>query len=522
MLNIREDTFMRRLLSKSTNRKFSLMELLEFNNYDLNLQKALDLLQVSEQTLRKDIEEISEKYSQVSLSIVDQTIHCVVDFSFDLNYFFEEIMDGVLAFQLIEALFFNENTSIHHMADLLHASESTVYRNIKQLNNILKEKFNIKLSTTPLATVGDEHDIRRFYNQYFSERYNDFRWIFQEKNKEKEKALDQFLLSVLKGANYSKDYGFYTDFKTVVTTNLYRFSQGFQLTAKEDQTYERINLIYQILPEKVVRNFEKAFNVQTRPEDLYQIFGDFIHPSVLYSTEEVAQQLKQGKENSEWKYAGSVYALNELIDQLCDIHQIQIDNKEETILNTHNSLFLYQTENDTSFILVNRKQRLISFFANQFPDFMNHAIPRLKTYAEEFSRLSINRAAYLYHVVYNFVVNWVDLEEQLERKNDPIKILVISNLDFNHALVIKSMLNLHYLHTIQVEVFKDSHIDWQELDKQGYDLIITTFPKNKLDSTPLFSVSEFPNQSTFHRLQRLISYIRQKKMPDFDSSLMKN
>lgn len=115
---------------------------------------------------------------------------------FKPNYTIDAIGHYMLSnstrFTVLEYVFFNNNLNLDELAEALHFSTATLYRIIQRINKGIKSQYNLKFVTNPCSLVGSEEEIRSFYIQYFSERYQYHEWPFDDIDRER--LLDMFKL----------------------------------------------------------------------------------------------------------------------------------------------------------------------------------------------------------------------------------------------------------------------------------------------------------------------------------------
>lgn len=426
----------------------------------------------------------------------------------DINYFYRKILENDFGFNLLEKTFFEKNLTITHLANENHTSESTIYRTINHLNQVLKSRYSIELSTNPLVMLGNEIDIRRFYSQYFISRYDHFSWIYDD---EIEKVFDTFLLSILKVVDYPIDYGFYKSIKTSVSVNLFRYKKGHVYRESMSTKKEPIIDIFNRVPKEVVNRFEETFLVGTRLSDLKQIFGAWIHPAVLYHPDQVDHLLQDTNHNQDLEERKVLSHLNALVDNLAERYQIKIQNKSKLLLHLNNAYYLRNTETYVAYLFADRKKQFLDSFTNQFTDFAQDAVQLMSDFVRDYCGQVTHESEYVHHLVYNLIINWANLVSQLEKLKPPVNLLIISDLDINHARSIQELIRHHFSTMVNTTLYKDINLDWKAIERADYDLVITTFPAKSLTNLPLLNISDYPDISVLNQLHMLISDIRNKK-----------
>lgn len=80
----------------------------------------------------------------------------------------KELLDLEPLFVIITAVFSNELLTVGEWSDRLHKSESTIVRNLKKLEKIVKE-YQFEIEYSPVSFKGDEQNIRKFFLSFFYE-----------------------------------------------------------------------------------------------------------------------------------------------------------------------------------------------------------------------------------------------------------------------------------------------------------------------------------------------------------------
>ncbi|WP_158607396.1 helix-turn-helix domain-containing protein [Aerococcus agrisoli] len=145
---------MRHMLSHADLRKLEMIEYLSSHRGLQNIQDLAEKLNVSERTLKEDIEGILE-YDKI-FDLKYYTNHIALRFQNNqsIQTVYKYVLSNSDAFRLIEALLYHGSMSMEEMVDHLFLSRSTIYRILPNIKKALETQFNISISNTPLSFVG--------------------------------------------------------------------------------------------------------------------------------------------------------------------------------------------------------------------------------------------------------------------------------------------------------------------------------------------------------------------------------
>ena len=170
--------------SNTTNRQIQLFELLSQSSKLSSKQDLLDQLQITERTLKKDIESLNHLISFVQLSEVEDSIQLKFKNDGSILDVYRFFIGKSLSLSLIKKIFLRENYKTSELAQELLTSETTIYRLIRNLNTIFKEKkLDITILTNPFMITGNERQIRYFISTLYLSQLkinndNSSRWVF--------------------------------------------------------------------------------------------------------------------------------------------------------------------------------------------------------------------------------------------------------------------------------------------------------------------------------------------------------
>lgn len=144
-----------------------IIELLSLNEHGLSRKVICDRLNVSNTALRVALEQLDDEFNSGDESFMIIKKNNIQFVGRGKINFYETVYRYVkesINYQILMAFYHDENSSIENLSFSLNVSESSIFRRIKQLNNLLSE-FQIKIAHGEL--VGSELQIRFFYYSLF-------------------------------------------------------------------------------------------------------------------------------------------------------------------------------------------------------------------------------------------------------------------------------------------------------------------------------------------------------------------
>jgi len=214
---------MRNLLSTKDQRQLRLMETLIQNRNWIRLHALAEKLGCTERILKNDLNELRTAFPNIDIQSSVNGIMIDLDVNTSLEDVYQYFLAHSQSFQLLEYMFFNEGLPIYRTVENLHSSNANLYRLGRNITKTLSSQFQIELSFTPTAILGNETDIRYFFAQYFSERYYFLDWPFPDLPEE---DLTEFADFFYKITNYPMRFSIYRMYKLMLAISIHRIKNG--------------------------------------------------------------------------------------------------------------------------------------------------------------------------------------------------------------------------------------------------------------------------------------------------------
>lgn len=493
---------MRRILSNSESRILSLIEYLSTQDLPQSIGYLATRLNVSERTLKADLDNL-EKLDYL-FKLTNQANYIQLKFNHNQNIqtVYQYVMEKSDAFRIIEALLYNGSMSMDEMVEHLYVSRSTIYRILPSIQNALEEQFRISISSSPIDFVGDEGDIRFFLSQFIAERYVNSTLSFEHFD---EASLRNFLIEIGKALNTEVNYTTIIVVSHRVYTNYLRTKLGYVqegLLVQEDVVDTL--MAPQSSSYKFLKVFFNKLQLLLTRENFINLFSDFLLEGYYYSVEEMMNSI-----GNQLKTQKSYLKLSKLLTELSNLFHLAFENKDFLIYILHNTMRLYKHEVYSNYILFNRKGTFVERTRKQFPQFTKESYTRLSQYLDDMG--IHDDPNFTNHMYYTLFTHWKNLTIHLNRINNPVRALILSDFDIYHANMLQSHLENSLIHYMEFSVYSSPIIDYSLFASNEFDLIIANFPLPTIPNTETVTVNTFPTDEDVLRIFNLSLFIAQGK-----------
>ena len=457
---------MRNLLSTKDQRQLRLMEILIQNRNWLRLHALAEKIGCTERILKNDLNELRTAFPNIDIQSSVNGIMIDLDVNTSLEDVYQYFLAHSQSFQLLEYMFFNEGLPIYRTVENLHSSNANLYRLGRNITKTLSSQFQIELSFTPTAILGNETDIRYFFAQYFSERYYFLDWPFPDLPEE---DLTEFADFFYKITNYPMRFSIYRMYKLMIAISIYRVKNGHFIDLPNHFFDEYYPLLMNIPNfEELLVHFSEKLGLEITPDIIAQIFISFIQNNLFLNPQEFFNSLE---ENSEARY--SYQLLSQILESLSKQYKITFTNHDELIWHLHNTAFFERQEIFSTPILFEQKALTIKKFEVYFPDFMGSARQELAQYRQAIGQH--DHPEQLEHLMYTILTHAENLSTQLLENRPPIKVLIISNFDHAISLTFVDMLSYYCNNRFTFDTWDELQTSPEILNQTDYDIIVSNF-----------------------------------------------
>lgn len=502
---IRSDC-MKELLIKPNIRRLDLIQLLNTDKGDLTIKDLAHQLNCTERVIKEDISVLNKKLKErVRIYSVNEIIKIKFNPSIGVDYVAKTMMNESLAFQLLERVFFKENVSLDEVAVSLFVSSSSLYRYVGNINQYLKEQFNLKLQTNPCKLVGDEESIRYFYIQFFIEKYLVGEWPFEDRVSES--AIESILKDAIDRGLTSIDFHKMHRLKIMIAVKLIRIRSGYSI----DTSDVDLSHYEQYIPNAMNWNVEGKLHIEFTPKMIYELFATNLSNSPSFSLQDFLQKVTEDERTNH-----SFSKLYQLLNTIKYEFNIEPQNKDLIIFNLHNAFHRSESEMYSNFILIDSKGTFVNVLEHSFPKFYLRLENLLESYIKHMGAEPTEPL--MNQLIYTVFASWDDLIIELQRQAEQMRVLVISKYDKGHANLLSKFTGIEYLDKLNltVTIMEEDEDLTSDIDKvkEQFDLVIGNFTLPDRDDFNFICVNDMPTLSDIKKVQReLFKYYYNLKGP---------
>lgn len=493
------------LFLKQDKKMMRLMTLLY--RHDGEWCKYLDLarhLDVSLKTVKSYLENSESIFSKHALF---EYSSAMVRVSFNANFGLLTMQRTFLYHSLIVQIlyhtFFKPNMDKLDLSLLLNCSETSIFRNIQQFNEILASVYDLQFSYATLQFVGTEREIQKFYINFFIEIFPDpMQWAFDGYISEEDvQALTRILAKYIRGQHLYPAHFKYI--KVALAVAALRLKQGFKvpINSYNPDICNKIAHILQIPAGRLLLDHYFQDWAMTPIHCLYQILAYFLSEEFQFFFKDAPFGYKK---DLRFEKQHAFYEKN--VTYLLKKYGLVLDDPDAF----YDTLFTYfkfkLTNIDTSDFFINHSDYFLNYVKFFNSDFHNDLYAILEDYLNQFHPRIKHRARDLTYTVYTL---WPDLLPQLVANMPPYRALVISHYDHYYAKTLMNMVNNINPQLVKAEVYEHCEIDFDEIEKSPYEIIITDFVIDReLEGKLVFSFEQLPLPNKLQRLVLAITYDR--------------
>lgn len=105
---------------------------------------------------------------------------------------------------------------------------------------------------------------------------------------------------------------------------------------------------------------------------------------------------------------------------------------------------------------------------------------------------------------------WHGLNKYLADPTKPIRVLIISSINMNHAVLLKDYIDRYYEQIVEVDIYQEARLDRRAILRKNYDIIITNFTIEPIGRALHLMSSDFPSMIDYMKLNRAINWTFEK------------
>lgn len=493
---------MKEFYTESELRQIEIIEMLDSRYLWLNRSHIESHLGITYKTLINDIDTIN--FNLPSIHIHKRNGDFRIEYLNDImmQRAFQELQTNNLKFKFLSHIFFHPTNSLEDIAILFFLSTSTLYRLVDEMNLYFSDHhMDFQILTTPCRIEGNEAQIRYFYRLLFE---NSPETLFHQaiaSNFDTNKILNE--LTQLK----NDENLFIQDILTlrmVFLINQTRNHHNFLLEDFPNRSSHLEKLtksgidknarlaVYGFSPSKLADYFSQSF--YPFYDDNYPYWLDFRD---LEATRQVDCE--------------EIDYLSNMLDEIANVHQINLSNKEELIARLHNVSVTFQR---------------MHFYVKPFHDplfiykrdlaFYPHFWQKLEECLKDYScfTLGIENKEFILHCTEVIITQWHLLPFQLQNIEEPIKVGIYNSHHHFFGRTLASILKNDFYTQMQIDLLTDK--DLRDIDqlKNSYDIIISNTSFEGLADNQLVLSDNTIDQEFILFLRRKIRILRLTRIKD--------
>lgn len=492
---------MKNLLKTNELRRYNLVEALITYDTWVTTADLANIVGSSKRVIINDIAYLRENYDAFRIESSYQGIRLNFKLEANLKNFYQKILKESVAFSALEMIFFNKNINSEILSEKLYISESTLYRLTREIDETLMKQFNISLRLSDFELEGDEQDIRHFYYLYFSEKYPNMEWPFDNID---EAALDELLNFFINFSHVHMNYAYYRNFKIVTAVNLTRVLKNSLVSNASNDTN-----LSELIPDfdAFLSNLKPIFSklgIELSFETILQIFNNYVRKDFALNYDRL---ITNGKKDPQ--LLNSVYFINHFLDEACQRFDIFIPNKKELIWRISNSAHNEVFESHSGYILCNRNRMTLLEFEQKFPEFYDFISLGLIKYR---SLIKIAPTQFsIDHLIFQVFICWGNLLPQLQNKWQKVKVLLISDINNGHGSLIKDQIEYYFNHKIMIEIYDARTLTAENVLATQSDMVISTFSIPILEDIPIVCLNSIPTAKEIKLIDNILDDLISKK-----------
>lgn len=460
--------YMLEIISSKLKRELIIVEFLYKNREMHSVDELIRLTEVTERTIRADIERINENFPSLHIEISKKNqIKLECPDSIGLEYIYRKAMNISIEFNFFEQLLTNPKQTMNFYIKKLFISESLLRKIVHKWNKIfIKRELNALIITFPVVAIeGDEMTIRKLYHRYLVEKYER---NFQQ-NFLKAGSTWEMMTRIGKTLSIEIPYPEHLKFSHWIFVCVSRIKCGYFLKKNNysERGAEIAKLLYNDISKDVlfIEQFKYNYQVSMSVETLLDIL-DVLDYDLLLSS-----RLTKDIDRYEQKELGiSMKALNFFLLSLYDSIGFENSSLEQTLAFLYNFLlFQYRVP----FFFRNRFGEFREYIKKESPSFLTMfeyciETSTLPNYLKENTKL---RNEFLY-----FTVTHTDsLLEMLPKLSIRKKILILTTFHHNYENVLKEKIENVFEGSLSVSLYHSEEFQFDVEYLKQFDLILTNY-----------------------------------------------
>ena len=485
------------LLSKQDKRYLVILESL-FLKESQTINDLMIVTNSSRKTIREDLQVINEFISPMFIKTSHDGCHLNSPPNIGIDYIYSCILQISKEYTFLEMIFFEKEKNIEAYARKMYLSQSSIRRMITRINKQTK-KYDFKISTAKLQLVGNEVHIYNTMIYYFKEKYIHQNYPFSKIQKKALNILINYALKKYPKFNTMSDIYL---LELIVLVSLVRIQNNHQIIISIDTEID--GFLAEVLEDKMLKIlFKSVFRIELSKKNIIHLFYPFIKGEFAFTYEDVIKVTQKHDKLKQY-----VEDTNRYIDNIADILNIPISNKEQIIIEIFN-LIILNAGND--YLLCNKKMFFLTHFSKDSPYITNILYKEVEKNFFYLDNMTDNDKD---QFIYSLVIHWKELSDKIYSFNPIYRVGIYMNWDVEHNLFINGVLSQHFLGRLTFEPILANSYEEAQIIFQHYDFILTNISNLEADNITFIICNEYPSVDDLYNISKMYLKLLSKQLLD--------
>ncbi len=502
---------LRRLLKRDSQRQLQLIETLYYSEHARSSEELAHIIQCTPPALLNDIRAInlqSDYYKIIrenSLYRLEQKDNATID------VFFSNLLNRSTAFKLLEAILFEECSSLAELSQKLFCSLTTAQTVMKDLQEALS-CWKLTILRRPFRLTGNETAIRHLFFLYFSEKK-----VARENTRFSSKFFqlgDAVVLSMIEKNHLSVSLAQYQRLSLCFFISLVRISKGHRVTSRT------LNSTSLVPPsQRATTPFSTFLRKELGllySEDVMKDSFWLLYSDMFLLGEEQKRQVLKTNYSIAYHYE-THYELTEKLSLMLKtpLSPQQKDLLTTTLINQH--LFHAKTKEIIG-VLRDRKQDCLRLLEN----FHAHCVHQLRNLVIEFTEeyQLFGSPEFVDNYVYQIIATIPSCLNDMKQSEKNVSLLIVStDSKMQESLLIELLrFSLRGNYTIQQINVKQLHNKSYLEVFEEHDIVISTSTFDVPNCrTPIIAVELCPSIQSLSKIQQLVDQTNKQNNRNFSN-----
>ena len=492
---------MRNLLTNKQRREIDVLEFLTHIGTAQQVKDIAAYANINHRMVMETIREINEKYDFIDIFKIDELYSIQYKHNTSIDKVYRKFYNSNIYFTIIQYIFFHDKVSLAELSNILFVSESTTYRAVLKMNEVLTKNYGFSIDSDPYQFTGDELNIRLFMQRFFIESSDILHWPFPDHDQH---FYQNLLLYTVSFTPYKLDTYSIRSFSISVVVNEIRYNYGHKHQLSLTRLHNNLSEVSDVYGFNL-DELNKKFDLNLDQEYIEQILGLFIEQDFKYDYAEI-----KALRSSDAHIADILDSLEEILDQLIHQFKVPLPNREALILELYNIVLIEGQARSKPFILRDLFLEHNQMIRNFHPSFYDAVFEGMDKYCQLILGEHYDPHI-LYATIYSVFNYWEDLFMNLSNNMPAVNILVLSEITWEGSKQAASNIKGIFGPKVNVETWNHFDISIPLLSESPYDIICSFFSIPAIPGKEIYTITSESYQHNFQPLENIVNRIRYQK-----------